>query len=74
MLFLWFGKVQGFRSVNCETKMLSEVRFDIKLFKFTAKLTAPALAIAGVLGMSLPSNAVSTSFRSNDYRVCAARL
>ncbi len=73
MLFRCFGKVHGLLSVIFDTKMLSQKRFDVTLFKLTTA-TAPILAIAGVLGMSLPSNAVSTSFRRNDYRVCAARL
>jgi hypothetical protein len=37
------------------------------------RLTAPFLAMAGWLAMSLPSTGVSTSYL-NDYRVCAARL
>jgi hypothetical protein len=37
------------------------------------QLTAPALAVAGIIGMSAPSVAVTASY-NNDYRVCAARL
>ncbi len=69
--FRWFNKVHGSDSVNCETKMLSGQRFDLKIFK----LTAPILAIAGSFAMTLPSNAISNPFKkTNDYRVCAARL
>ncbi len=76
MLFCWFDKVRGFGSVNCETKMLSQQRFDFKLFKLTAKLTAPVLTMAGLLSMTLPAYAISNPFRrnQNEYRVCAARL
>ena len=74
MLFHRFGKVQSSGLVNCETKIISHKRFDIKLFKLTAKLTTPVLAIAGIVGITLPSRAISTSYRLNDYRVCAARL
>lgn len=72
--FRRFSKDRNFHSVNCDTKMFSRLRFDLKLFKLTTKLTAPVLAIAGSLVMTLPSNALSTSFRRNGYRVCAARL
>lgn len=44
-----------------------------RIKKQAMKLTAPALAIAGLLGLSLPSIAVTASYR-NDFRVCAARL
>ena len=56
--------------------MLSRQRFDFKLFELSAKLTAPALAMAGILGMALPSHAIRNPFRrnQNEYRVCAARL
>ncbi|MBD2500684.1 hypothetical protein [Anabaena azotica] len=37
------------------------------------RLTAPALAAAGLLGMSAPSVAVTASY-NNDYRACAGRL
>ncbi len=80
MLFRGFGKVKGFGSVDCETKMFSRQRFDFRLLKLTAKstakLTAPVLAMAGILGMALPSNAIKNPFRrnQNEYRVCAARL
>ncbi len=80
MLFRGFGKVKGFGSFCCETKMLSRQRFDFRLFKLSAKLSAkltvPALAMAGILGMALPSNAIKNPFRrnQNEYRVCAARL
>ncbi|BAB74435.1 all2736 [Nostoc sp. PCC 7120 = FACHB-418] len=36
-------------------------------------LTTPVLAIAGLLGISIPSVAVTASY-SNDYRACAGRL
>ncbi len=79
--FSWFDKVRGFGCVNCDTTMFSQQRFNffeliklIKLIKLTARVSAPVFAIAGVLGTTLPSNALSTSFRRNDYRVCAARL
>ena len=68
--FHWFGKVHASRSTNCEIKMFSQKRFNIKI----TNLTASVLAMAGVLGVTLPSNAISNSFRRNDYRVCAARL
>jgi len=80
MLFRRFGKVRGHGSVSCETKMFSQQQFDFKLLKLSAKLTAklttPVLAMAGILGITLPSNAISNPFRrnQNDYRVCAARL
>ncbi|MEO1433621.1 MAG: hypothetical protein AAFS12_04375 [Cyanobacteria bacterium J06632_19] len=76
MLFGCFSKFKGFGSVGCETKMLSMGCFDFKLLKITAKLTLPALAITSILGITLPSNAISNPFRrnQNDYRVCAARL
>jgi hypothetical protein len=78
--FRRFGKVKGFGSVDCETKMLSRMRFDFNFFKLTAKLTAksapPVLAMAGILAMALPSNAITNLLRrnQNEYRVCAARL
>ena len=74
--FRGFGKVKGFGSVDCETKMLSRQRFDFRLFKLSAKLTAPVLAMAGILGIPLPSKAISNPFirNQNEYRVCAARL
>lgn len=72
--FSWFDKVRGYGFVNCETKMLFSQLLEMKLFKLTTKITLPVLAITGVLGTTLPSNAVSASFRRNDYRVCAARL
>lgn len=37
------------------------------------RLFAPALAIAGWVGMSVPSMAISATY-ANDYRVCAGRL
>jgi hypothetical protein len=38
------------------------------------KLTAPALAITGLLISSLPSVAVSDTYYGNDYRYCVGRL
>jgi hypothetical protein len=74
--FRGFGKVKCFGSLDCDTKMLSRVRFDFALFKSSATVIAPLLAMAGILGMALPSNAISNPFRrnQNEYRVCAARL
>jgi hypothetical protein len=37
------------------------------------RLAAPVLAVAGLLGMSVPSAAVTTTY-DNDYRACAGRL
>lgn len=37
------------------------------------RLSAPVLAIAGCLGMSVPSMAITTSY-GNDYRACVGRL
>ncbi|MGF1674204.1 MAG: hypothetical protein ACFCUV_11040 [Rivularia sp. (in: cyanobacteria)] len=75
MAFRWFGKVHGSDSVNCETKMLALRRFDFKLFKLTAKLSAPIIATVGSFAINLPSNALINPFRkNNEYRVCAARL
>jgi hypothetical protein len=38
------------------------------------KLTAPALAIIGLLVSSLPSVAVSDTYYGNDYRYCVGKL
>ncbi|MEL6457155.1 MAG: hypothetical protein AAFY21_05950 [Cyanobacteria bacterium J06641_2] len=76
MLFRRFGKVRGFSSVGCETKMIYQQRFNLNSFKLTAKLATPVLAVAGIFSMILPSNAITNPFRrkQNEYRVCAARL
>jgi hypothetical protein len=72
--FRWFG-FGGLDSANCKTKLQYKQRFDFKLFRLTAKLTAPVLAMAGSLAMTLPAYAISNPFRNtNEYRVCAARL
>ncbi len=74
--FRRFGKVRGFGSVNCKTKMISQQRFNLNSLKLTAKLTTPVLAMAGILSITLPSYAIRNPFRrnQNEYRVCAARL
>ncbi len=74
--FRGFGNVKCFDSVDCDTKMRSRVLRDFRLFKSSAPVIAPLLAMAGILAMALPSNAISNPFRrnQNEYRVCAARL
>ena len=50
---------------------MSDNKKSINAYKI---LTAPVLAIAGLLTTILPSMAVTDSYSNNDYRFCAAKL
>jgi hypothetical protein len=59
---------------NVSRQEKDQDNLDFGMFKTKAiQMIAPALAIAGCLGASIPSVAVAASY-NNDYRACAGRL
>ncbi|MEJ1934045.1 hypothetical protein WDZ92_27930 [Nostoc sp. NIES-2111] len=57
----------------CRKKVFGLEKQKLALKTRLMRLTAPALATAGLLGISVPSVAVTASY-NNDYRACAGRL
>ncbi|WP_224093184.1 hypothetical protein [Nostoc sp. MS1] len=57
----------------CRKKVFGLEKQKLALKTRIMRLTAPALATAGILGMSVPGVAVTASY-NNDYRACAGRL
>ncbi|MBD2343855.1 hypothetical protein [Anabaena subtropica] len=57
----------------CRKQVFGSEEQKLALKTQLMRLTAPVLTVAGLLGMSVPSMAVTASY-SNDYRACAGRL
>ncbi|ABA23901.1 conserved hypothetical protein [Trichormus variabilis ATCC 29413] len=57
----------------CRKQVFGSEEHKLALKTRLMGLTTPVLAIAGLLGMSIPSVAVTASY-SNDYRACTGRL
>lgn len=57
----------------CRKQVFGLKKQKLALKTHLIRLTAPVLAVAGLLGMSFPSVALTVSY-SNKYRACAGRL